>query len=48
MSRFIAKLGIEGLIDRMVGIVRGSNAGYTLGMIFKAITLGVISGSRHF
>lgn len=47
MSRFIDKLGIEGLIGRMVGIVRGANAGYTLGMIFKAITLGVISGSRH-
>ena len=47
MSRFIDKLGIEGMIDRMVSIVRGSNADYGLGMILKAITLGVVSGSRH-
>ena len=47
MSRFIDKLGIERMIDRMVSIVRGSNADYGLGMILKAITLGVISGCRH-
>jgi hypothetical protein len=47
MSRFIDKLGIERLIDRTVNIVRGSNADYGLGMILKAITLGVVSGCRH-
>jgi hypothetical protein len=47
MSRFMDKLGIEGMTDRMVSIVRGSNADYGLGMILKAITLGVISGCRH-
>ncbi len=47
MSRFIDKLGIEGMIDRMVTIIRGKNTDYELGMIFKAIMLGVISGSRH-
>jgi hypothetical protein len=47
ISRFIDKLGIEGAIDRTVSIVRGSNAGYGVGMIFKAIMLGVMSGCRH-
>ena len=47
MSRFIDKLGIEEMIGRMVTVVQGSNAKYELGMIFKAITLGVISGCRH-
>jgi len=47
MSRFIDKLGIEGMIGRMVTIIRGENTDYELGMIFKAIMLGVISGSRH-
>jgi hypothetical protein len=47
MSRFIDKLGIEGMIGRMVSIVRGENTDYELGMIFKAIMLGVMSGSRH-
>lgn len=47
MARFIDKLGIEGVVDRTVSIVRGANAEYGLGMIFKAIMLGVISGSRH-
>jgi hypothetical protein len=47
MSRFIDKLGIERMIDRMVSIVRGSNTDYGLGMILKAITLGVICGSRR-
>ncbi|MGO9572066.1 MAG: IS1380 family transposase [Desulfomonilaceae bacterium] len=47
MSRFMDKLGIERMIDRMVSIVRGPNADYGLGMIMNAITLGVISGCRH-
>jgi len=47
MGRLIDKLGIEGIIDRTVSIVRGANADYSVGMIFKAIMLGVISGSRH-
>jgi hypothetical protein len=47
MSRFMDKLGIEAMTDRMGSIVRGANADYGLGMILKAITLGVISGSRH-
>jgi len=47
MSRFIDKLGLERTVDRMVSIVRGCNADYGLGMIMKAITLGVISGCRH-
>lgn len=47
MARFIDKLGIQAMIDQMVSVVRGSNADYGLGMIFKAITLGVISGCRH-
>ncbi len=47
MSRFIDKLGIERMIDRMVGIVRGPNTDYGLGMILKAVTLGVICGSRR-
>ena len=47
MSRFIDKLGVERMIDRMVSIVRGSNVDYGLGMILKAVTLGVISGGRH-
>lgn len=47
MARFMDKLGIEGMIDRGVGVVRGSNADYGLGMIFKALALGVISGCRH-
>lgn len=47
MSRFMDKLGIEDLISRMVSIARGDNVDYKLGMIFKAIMLGVISGSRH-
>ena len=41
------KLGIEGIIDRTVSIVRGSNADHGVGMNFRAIMLGVISGSRH-
>lgn len=47
MSRLMDKLGIERMIDQMVSIVRGANADYGLGMIVKAITLGVISGCRH-
>jgi hypothetical protein len=47
MGRFIDKLGIEGVVDRTVSIFRGANAEYGLGMMFKAIMLGVISGSRH-
>jgi hypothetical protein len=47
MARFIDKLGIEGMIEKMVSVVRGANTDYSLGMIFKAITLGVISGCRH-
>jgi hypothetical protein len=47
MSRFINKLGLERTIDRMVNSVRGCNTGYGLGMIMKAITLGVIAGCRH-
>lgn len=47
MSRLIDKLGLEGMIDETVSIVRGGNAVYGLGMIFKVIFLGVISGSRH-
>jgi len=47
MGRFIDKLGIEGVVDRTVSIVRGANTDYGLGMILKAIMLGVISGSRH-
>lgn len=47
IGRFMDKLGIEGIIDRTVSIVRGSNADYSVGMIFKAIVLGVVSGSRH-
>ncbi len=47
MGRFIDKLGIEGVMDRTVSIVRGANTKYGLGMIFKAMMLGVISGSRH-
>jgi len=47
ISRFIDKLGIEGIIDRTVSIARGSNADYGVGMIFKAIMLGVMSGCRH-
>ncbi len=34
-------------MDRTVSIVRGANTKYGLGMIFKAMMLGVISGSRH-
>jgi hypothetical protein len=47
MGRFIDKLGIEGAVDRAVSIIRGANAHYGLGMILKAIVLGVVSGSRH-
>ena len=47
ISRFIDKLGIEGIIDRTVSIVRGSNADHGVGMNFRAIMLGVISGCRH-
>jgi hypothetical protein len=47
MSRFMDKLGIENMIDRRVSIARGANTGYSLGMILKAIILGVISGCRH-
>jgi hypothetical protein len=47
MSRLMDKLGIEAMIDRTVSIVRGANADYGLGMILKAISLGVISGCRH-
>jgi hypothetical protein len=47
MSRFMDKLGIENMIDWTVSIVRGANADYGLGMILKAISLGVISGCRH-
>jgi len=47
ISRFIDKLGIEGIIDRTVSVVRGSNADYGVGMIFKVIMLGVMSGCRH-
>jgi hypothetical protein len=47
MARFIDKLGIQELIEKMVSVVRGGNTDYGLGMIFKAITLGVISGCRH-
>lgn len=47
MARFFDKLGIDGMVERMVTVVRGGNAYYGLGMIFKAITLGVISGCRH-
>jgi hypothetical protein len=47
ISRFIDKLGIEGMVDRKLSIVRGSNADYSVGMIFKAIMLGVMSGCRH-
>ena len=44
MSRFMDRLGIEGIIDRSVGIDRGTNADYGLGMIFSGIALGVIDG----
>lgn len=47
MARFVDKLGIQRMIDQMVTVVRGRNADYGLGMIFKALTLGVISGCRH-
>jgi hypothetical protein len=47
MGRFIDKLGIQGMIEGMVTVVRGGNTNYGLGMIFKALTLGVISGCRH-
>jgi hypothetical protein len=47
MSRFMAKLGLEEIIDRTVTVARGANATYSLGMIIKAVMLGVISGSRH-
>lgn len=47
MSRLMDKLGIEAMIDRTVSIVRGANTDYGLGMILKAISLGVISGCRH-
>jgi hypothetical protein len=47
MARFIDKLGIQELIEKMVSVVRGANTDYSLGMIFKVLTLGVISGCRH-
>jgi Transposase DDE domain group 1 len=47
MSRFIAKLGLGAIIDRRLTLARGANVDYSLGMIFEAITLGVISGCRH-
>lgn len=47
MGHFIDKLGIPEMIDQMVSIRRGVNADYGLGMIMKAITLGVVSGCRH-
>lgn len=47
MSRFIDKLGIRRMIDKTISIVRGPNTDYGMGMIFKAISLGVLSGSRH-
>lgn len=47
MARFMDKLGIEKLIDHGVAIDRGSNVDYSLGMIFKALALGIISGCRH-
>ena len=47
MGHFIDKLGIEETINREVGIVRGDNVDYELGMIFKSIMLGIISGGRH-
>ena len=47
LGRFIDKLGIERYVDQSVSIVREGNADYGLGMILKAIMLGVISGSRH-
>jgi hypothetical protein len=47
MSRFIDKLGIEGMIDRIVTMVRGNDVVYGLGMIFKSIFPGIISGSRQ-
>ena len=47
MSRFMDRLGMEGIIDRTVDIVRGANADYGLGMIFTGIALGVIAGCRH-
>jgi hypothetical protein len=46
IGRFIDKLGVERMIDRMVSVVRGSNVDYGLGMILKAVTLGVICGGR--
>jgi hypothetical protein len=47
MSRFIDKLGIESMIGQMVTVIRGKNTDYELGMIFKTIMLGVMSGCRH-
>jgi hypothetical protein len=47
MGRFVDKLGIEETIDRTVKLARGRNSRYGLGMIFKGIVLGILSGSRH-
>jgi hypothetical protein len=47
VGRFIDKLGIEETINRVLTITRGPNTRYETGMMFKAIILGVISGSRH-
>jgi len=47
ISRFIDQLAIEDIIDRTVSIVRASNADKGVGLIFKAIMLGVMSGYRH-
>jgi hypothetical protein len=47
IARFMRKIGLEGIIDERVEIVRGKNSLYGLGMIFNGIVLGVVSGCRH-
>jgi hypothetical protein len=47
MGRFIAKPRLGAIIDGRLTIARGANVGYSVGMIFQAITLGMISGCRH-
>lgn len=47
VARFVRKLGLGKIIDEMVHLERGANAGYTLGKIVTGIALGIISGCRH-
>jgi len=47
LLKFTNKIGLEETIEKQVDLNRGQNSLYPVGMVFKILVTGIVSGCRH-